>query len=176
MENTHKVGTVAELFDVSSETIRRWAMEFEIYLSSNANPDSGQTRLFSESDLTVFALVANVKEIGGTYDDAHARLRSGERGIVPDEPISKSEQKMAINQLYESFRAVEAERDGLQKEVERLSNELQQSREELARMKGRGEGHERVEEELKDSRHRIEDLIKQVARLEILLEIEKNKD
>jgi len=176
MKNTHKVGNVAELFDVSSETIRRWSLEFENYLSSNANPDSGQTRLFSDEDLAVFALVAQVKDLGGTYDDAHARLRNGERSVVPDEPISKHEQEIALNQIYSRYKEIEAHRDKLQEEVERLDHELQISREEIARLKRRGERHEQTEIELKESRQRIEELVKQVAKLEVRLEIEQEKN
>ena len=171
-----KVGAVADLFDVSTETIRRWAMEFEDYLSSNANPDSGQTRIFMEEDLQVFALIAETKDRGGTYDDAHARLRAGERGIVPEEPLDKEAQKLALNQLYNSFKEIEAERNQLRNEVERLEDDLQKSREEIARLKGKGEGQERIETELKESRSRIEELVRQVARLEVILEIEREKN
>ena len=166
MAEQYKVGDLADLFDVSRETIRRWASEFEVYLSTNANPDAGLTRYFTVSDVEVFDLVNSIKDRGGTYDDAHTRLRGGERGAMPQQPLDRDQQMMVLSQINQQLKSVEQERDALKRQVEGLEGQLQEAREEIARLKGRAE---LADDRLPEAQNRIEELLMKVAVLEYQL-------
>ncbi|MEL6524079.1 MAG: MerR family transcriptional regulator [Chloroflexota bacterium] len=166
MNDTYKVGDLAELFDVSRETIRRWASEFEVFLSTNANPDTGLTRYFTVDDVEVFSLVNEVKDSGGTYDDAHLRLRNGERGSFPQKPLDRDEQTMVLSQMNQQLKKVTQERDQLQRRVGELEDELLASKEEIARLKGRAE---LSDDKLPEAQKRIEELLMKIAVLEYQL-------
>jgi DNA-binding transcriptional MerR regulator len=86
MENASQfsVGDLAKLFDVSRQTIRQWSSEFKHYLSPRANPGKNRVRAYSEDDLPIFSLVAQMKNIGHTYEDIHVALANGQRGEMPD--------------------------------------------------------------------------------------------
>ena len=71
---------VCENFNISRQTVRTWTSEFAEYLSPSATPEKGQQRNFSDEDMAVFALVHEVKQRGGTYENAHLQLKNGQRG------------------------------------------------------------------------------------------------
>lgn len=178
MSDIKRVGDAAILFDVTPQTIRRWTDEFSDYLSTGANPDNGSTRVFSESDMSVLALIATVKNTGGTYDDAHARLRTGERGIVPDEPLSKEQQEMAISQVIIQNQQLQTQVNDLQEQLEAQEGQLREARDEISRLKGIIEEKEKSYgdsgQELGDARKRIEELLMKVAVLEYQLNQQKD--
>ncbi len=80
---TYTTTQAATVFGVSGETIRTWAGEFDDYLSPTARPGEGKTRLFTSTDMGVFALVKQFKTMGKTFKDCHAALGSGQRGEPP---------------------------------------------------------------------------------------------
>jgi DNA-binding transcriptional MerR regulator len=85
LENSqYSVGDLAKLFDVSRQTIRQWSSEFDQYLSPRANPGKNRVRAYAEGDLPVFSLIAQMKNIGHTYEDIHVALANGQRGEMPD--------------------------------------------------------------------------------------------
>ena len=71
---------VGQLFHVSGETVRNWANEFAAYLSVVGNPPKGRQRRFTDEDLAVFSLIAEMKNRGATFDEIHAALAAGQRG------------------------------------------------------------------------------------------------
>ena len=72
------VAEVARLVGVEPAKVKRWAKEFEEYLSLAARPGKGQERQFSEADLRVLAVVADHLELGNDADDVRYALNSGE--------------------------------------------------------------------------------------------------
>jgi DNA-binding transcriptional MerR regulator len=74
---------VEQMFSISRETVRSWVGEFSDYLSPTATPPKGRQRHFTEEDLAVFALVAELKEKRWKFADIHPLLQAGERGQPP---------------------------------------------------------------------------------------------
>ena len=74
---------VEQMFSISRETVRTWVGEFSDYLSPTARPPKGRQRHFTEEDLAVFALVAELKEKRWRFADIHPLLHSGERRQPP---------------------------------------------------------------------------------------------
>ena len=173
MTMIRRVGDAATLFDVTTQTIRRWTDEFSDFLSTGANPEDGSNRAFTEDDMKVLAVVATVKHSGGTYEDAHARLRAGERGAVPEEPMSKEQQELAISQVIIQNRELRAQVNELQEAVDVYKQQLEDSKREVARLEGIIEEKERSSGdsggEINEARKRIEDLLMKVAVLEYQL-------
>jgi DNA-binding transcriptional MerR regulator len=114
---------VCTLFNISPETARTWADEFERHLSPLANPGDGRHRQFSEDDMRVFSLVSSMKADGLTFADIHNSLDAGQRGLAPILDASevqalvvteRENQLLAqVQKLREYVENVERERDNL---------------------------------------------------------------
>lgn len=110
----YKSTHVQRLFNVSPETVRNWADEFKDHLSVTASPGSGRHRLFTHEDMEVFALVAELKDKGLTYNDIHASLQNGQRGDVPQMLVSQVQDlqlALQVDQAQELVARLEGERD-----------------------------------------------------------------
>lgn len=83
-ENHLTTRDVADLFEVSHQTVKVWARKFADYLSATARPETGKRRVFVSSDLEVFALIKDYTGRGYTFEDAGLALASGQRGIIPE--------------------------------------------------------------------------------------------
>lgn len=142
----HSTIQTAELFNVARETIRKWAIEFESYLSATARPPEGGVRRFTVEDIEVFALVAEMKEQGKVFDDIHAALRSGQRGQIPDNPS-------ALASVPNNPQLVLTTRiDELEETVAVLTLKLSQADQARARAEGR---ENLLQEMLKDAHTEI---------------------
>lgn len=73
----------AALFDVSEQTIRNWAQQFERYLSPTANPEARRPRRFNEDDMAVLRLVSEMRDQGVDNENIELALQQGQRGERP---------------------------------------------------------------------------------------------
>jgi len=106
------VKDIAVRFNISRETVRIWAKEFASYLSPTANPSKGNQRNFDDEDLSVFALIAEMKGQGNTFEDIHASLQAGQRGHVPlMNPPSVGDGKTTVTALQRDLAQVARQRD-----------------------------------------------------------------
>lgn len=145
---------VCDLFKISRETVRVWSVEFAQYLSPMANPGEGRQRQFSDSDLSVFALVAEMKGQGKLFEDVHLALQNGQRGSSP----------ASINSLLEVQQPRDTPRAlSLRREVERLQIELKASQEDSQRKAGQ---IELLTHQLEDAQKQIRELNRELGRLE----------
>jgi DNA-binding transcriptional MerR regulator len=130
---------VANLFSTSRENARRWCLEFEKYLSEDANPPTPRKRLLNDDDLAVFSLIAEMKGQGRVFADIHDALDAGKRGAVPANPsavVPADKTKLAklqadVNRLSEALQLTLDENKGLKGENRALRDELEAARREL---------------------------------------------
>src|SRR5215218_4213516 len=115
MQNRYTTSSVARLFGVTPATIKNWTLEFAAYLSPTARPEAGKRRVFTEEDLTVFALVNDYRNRGFGYEQAHIALRMGTRGNLPDD--SKPEPILPPQNLLTQLQGEIAGRDQLIKQL-----------------------------------------------------------
>lgn len=168
----YKSQDIQRTFDVSAETVRTWANEFEQYLSPTANPGTGRHRIFTEADLTVFALISETKDRGGTYEDAHVSLKTGQRGLIPTIADERGLTLQVKNQLAIAQMQIEqitSERDEAKAQVKDLESEI-------IRLSTRLDESEKRIAELKDSQSGRDDLLMELGKLKALLEIERAKN
>jgi DNA-binding transcriptional MerR regulator len=176
--DTYSSRHTATIFGVSLETIRNWADEFQDYLSPTATPGRGKHRMYTFDDLKVFALVAELKQMGHTYADIHSSLQNGQRGnppALPPEEIqalvtSEQERRLSLEVDYLQRSLIRA-----QQELEEARNALKEAlqvREEKIRLETRLEAEQRAVEErerqiqelkaeLAAAQRRIEDLLRE---------------
>ncbi len=166
MNELHTPGEIAELFGVDPQTLRNWCREFLKELSVHANPGTGNHRRFDSHDLSIIALIAQMRKDGLTYEDIHASLSNGQRGEVPSrlelaisrnptEIITRMESKMIdlqtrLADLLDEHEALIKERDDLRVDralLARREIELKAAQEEIARLnreigrlEGKGQG------------------------------------
>lgn len=151
------------LFRVASQqTIRNWANEFRMYLSPGAKPGSGTARRFTEDDMRVLALVAEISSQGKPFDEAHAALAAGQRGELPDLSPEEVDVLMAGEverqlslQLHEAREVAQR----LQDELDALRNVVQPLRDETIRLKAQVEDRDAriagLTAELREAQERI---------------------
>ena len=169
---------LANLFQVSRETIRTWSGEFGDYLSTEATPSKGKTRQFNDDDIAVFALVAQMRDARLGVEDIKAMLANGQRGEVPEDA------SMLISNYDE--RRVEA----LESQIRDLRMQLIDARQErdiaLAKIEGYKERIEELREEAQQARSEARDhvgdmqgqvaqLQREIGRLIASLEVERER-
>ena len=157
---TYQTRHISKLFDVSKETTRVWAREFAQYLSPTAQPESGQKRVYTSDDLSVFALVAQSKTDGLTYEQIHALLQAGERGNAPHPEVAA----IASN---ESGKVVQ-----LTRRIMQLERELQAAQSHSDKQDG---VIEELRQQLEATRAQISTITERAIRAETLLELERSK-
>jgi len=125
---TYRVNDIAPLFQVQGNTIRQWSEEFTSYLSDDANPQKGEVRLFSDNDLKVISLVAQMRNKRKTFDDIHASLAAGTRGEIPK---SSSDIVPIRNPLTLRVQELVEESNAQQIKIAKLETEIRILREQL---------------------------------------------
>lgn len=145
---------IAEIFNVTRPTVTAWAKEFSDYLGALTNPGKGAHRKFSADDLSVVALIAEMKAINMNNESIHASLRAGERKEVDQNKV------MAIITTGSSAGA---------RMLEQMQSQQGRIRElelELARREGQQSGQvDLLKQQLSDAQETIIELRVQVAML-----------
>ena len=130
MENLTALETVT-LFGISREAVRKYCLEFDLYLSPIARPQKGRQRMFTTDDLEIIACIVELKGQGKLFTDIHAALANGMRGSVPELPSTITPTPNA--QLALQTRLVELETENrlltkqnaeLQIEIRKLEREI----------------------------------------------------
>lgn len=151
---------LATIFGVSTTAVKNWAIEFSSYLSETAKPPDGRKRRFQESDCKVLALVNEYRLNGYTWEDAHVALRSGQRGEMPVKraDIAPVETPQAITNKFKE------EIMNLRQELEEAKQIAKQADVRAEQMAGQ---NLLLREMMAEKERRIDELVKQVARLEV---------
>ena len=155
--NKYRTSQVADLFGVSTATVRNWAAEFVEYLSPTAKPSDGRRFAFTEDDLGVFSLVHQGVRRGLDYADVHAELKNGQRGEIPEYsgPPSDLVLREAPRQLVL-----------MRNEIERLNAEIEVLRTARDKAEGKIELLEKLlEQQLGQKETAIRGLYEELARL-----------
>lgn len=131
------------IFNVSHTTIKNWTKEFAEYLSPTATPEANKARQFTEADLAVLALIAELKaNRSASFEDIHFALRSGQRGTLPESitttlaPTSTlitglNELQIVIEDLKQQLENERAEKFMAKGKVEILEKQLQAAQERI---------------------------------------------
>lgn len=146
---------VTTRFGVSRQTVRVWALEFENNLSPTANPEKGRQRNFTDDDLQVFALIAEMKEKGATFEEIHAALASGQRGNIPTLPETAITPKQSAQVTQLEIQIVD-----LEGKLQAAHNELLRKDGEVAAYKSQVERYEK----------RLDELNREIGRLQAKLD------
>ena len=172
---------VQTIFNRSQETVRKWAVEFAKFLSPTATPGTGHHRLFTLSDLEVFALVAEMKDNRKPPDEIHAALVGGQRGDVSQLDLDHTRDTGKAIQLdlaQQRMTALATERDVARAELQTLRERYIRltTSEELARKRVEEISTE-LESVRQKSQEEIAHLQREIGRLEAQLEMahQKNK-
>ena len=147
---------VQRLFNLSPQTVRNYAAEFEKYFSPRANPGDGRHRAFTHDDVKVFSLIVGMSANKRSFDEIRAALDAGQRGDAP--PV-------APDDMLEL---------ALSPQARELLSTIDDLAERLAALEARQASKEA--EELETARLEIRKLERQIGRLEALLEIERGKN
>lgn len=158
---------VCDIFGISRQTVRIWTAEFSEYLSPSASPEKGQQRNFSDEDMTVFALVHEVKGRGGTYDNAHVQLKKGDRGELPQTQLSVKVEP-------------ETQLATLRGQLTRLNNQMElviHERDELRITSAQQKAlRDRADEQLAKAQQKIDDLNQEIGMLKARLTMTKHEN
>lgn len=138
---TYTSSQVAKLFSCSAETIRQRFIEFENHFSPKSRSGAGLKRNFDETDLSIFALIHEMKAAGKLYTDIHAALDNGARGTIPatntltPPPASRlATLEREIEQYRAALTEAKANENKLTGQVELLQRMIADKDSEIARL------------------------------------------
>lgn len=161
----YKSEDIRNYFNISHETVRRYAMDFVEFLSEGANPEKGQHRVYDESDLRVFAVIVSMKNSNHTDDDIKATLKAGAEGdlseFIQDESVTLSphvQTKLFQQQL-----------SNMQTQLDAAVSDAQMWRDKAKTLEGQ---IAQLQKQLEGQADVIE-LHKEIARLTLMLEMAK---
>lgn len=106
-----------------------WAKEFASYLSPTATPGKNKHRFFTQEDMQVFSLVAELKKHGLTFAEIHANLKTGQRGDPPALPPEDVQALVTTDAELRLTHEVETLRSQLLRATEELKLARQQAQE-----------------------------------------------
>lgn len=141
---TYTTKDASELTRASKQAIRVYTQKYARYMSTEATPDAGAERRFTEADLKLLAYIyQQTNRSGNTHDKVLAQLAAGELDAyeweVPIEPTgapmdaeSHSTALVPVERLVAIQALLQAEREERQRAMER-EDELQ---EKLDRVQG----------------------------------------
>lgn len=152
MKELYTVSEASKLTGIAKPTLRAYTNRYATYLSTEATPEQGAERSFTESDLKVLAFVYQYTSAGKTHEQALEALSAGELERYdwqipesePERPQSaegSSEALVPVSRLQaaqllvqdaqERERAAQEQVSALQAKVEQLSQELGKAQGEL---------------------------------------------
>lgn len=135
----YKPGDVARLLDIKENTLRRWVTEqdFGQYLSSRAQGGSGSHRAYTEQDVRILALIAEMRQTNTSTEEIHASLRSlrsaGWAGLpdIPAAPPGVEPVSMIPREAAET--SIEVQRQAWRRELQLLQDRIETLEDELTR-------------------------------------------
>lgn len=129
---------VATLFNVARETVRQWSIEFAQDLSPTANPGNGRQRIYTDSDIEIFALIDELKEHGKLYAEIHLALANGQRGTPPQMGSAiiqvDSNRGLTIEQLKSDLATAQDEVKESRGQIKLLTAQLESERQRSDRL------------------------------------------
>lgn len=142
MDNFFTTGAVTKTFGISPQTVKNWCDEFAQYLSPTATPGESKKRIFTLDDMQVLSLVADYHKRGFRWEDAHAALKMGQRGEIPQESAIVNQPPPAllvalrdeISNLQTDLKGAESERDEYKGQVKLLERQLDQREERIVKL------------------------------------------
>jgi len=178
---TYKPGDIATALGVSISSIRNWTdqPEFEDFLSDLAKRTGNHThakqREYTQQDLYVLNTIARQKSRFNTWDDVADYLRQG--NLDTDLPASAA--------LVQPVTAAENFADAimLRQQIDMLAKSLSEAEDEISYLRNRlDEIREEEQEKSRNREDKLRDEIialnKQIARIELRMELmqDKNKE
>lgn len=148
---------MAAYYQVTEQTIRAWAKEFEELLSPTSNPGMGKSRQFALEDFAVLGIVAEMKAEKRTFEEIHLALKAGARAETPD----LTDKDLKVLAATEGEKRAVIEIHILQRNIVELQERLNRAEERAAKTQ---------ELEIQNARleTRIEGLTVQSKELEVL--------
>jgi len=116
-----KTGEVARRIDVSDNSVRNWTKAFGDFLSKSGRGGNNRTRRYDEEDVITLATIAELRNMGLTFDAVRTSLESGKR--VDSVPPLPNLEEDAARKSVELVPLLELQQ--WQFQVEHLRNELQ---------------------------------------------------
>lgn len=165
----YKSEIVQSLFNITGQTVRNWTNEFSDFLSDDAVGGENKHRVFTEDDLSVFALISELKAKRLNTDDIKATLATGNRGEIPDTTgIVPVDTALKITRL-------ESQMLQYKYNYETALEEIDQLKLEKARLEGELKSLSTVREQLADEHEKRDSLMREIGKLEARLEFEQER-
>lgn len=173
MESRYKSEDIRAYFNVSHETVRRYAIDFAEFLSEGASPEkSGAHRVYDDSDLRVFAVIVSMKNSNHTDDDIKATLKAGRDGdmssVLDDDTVTLSPHIQ--NQL------IRQQISNLEQQLAQANTEAQTWRDKAMRLEGQLEAMQKQLERQTGTQSDVIELHKEITRLTVLLDFASKKN
>jgi DNA-binding transcriptional MerR regulator len=152
-----KTGAVAKRFNVDPNTITAWTDRFAEFFTPEAKAQDNTQRDYQDEDIVVLNTIRTARVTNTPWDDIRAMLNSGQRdGKLPPEFTNMDGTQVAA--VFSDMREMVVRLDYAQAEINRLSGD-----------------NAAKQELLTAQQKRIEELLKEVGKVESLREADATK-
>jgi DNA-binding transcriptional MerR regulator len=185
-----KTGEVAARIGVARQTVRNWKDEFAEYLSPHLSKSGkGTVLIYNDHDVRVLATIAHCKDQRFTPDEIRHVLDDDDNLVdippLPSKEEAAARQRVKLVPLSEVQRAIttleterdriiaerEAERKEYQQQLAEANQQIQQLSEQVGLLTGELKQRRESEQKTDELQAEIVKLNREVARLELLLEM-----
>jgi DNA-binding transcriptional MerR regulator len=166
---------VARRLGVDASTVRRWARDYERYLSPTAqkapDDDLRKPRVFTNDDLRLFWTIATAQERGVGHEEIELLIAGGEllEGELPEHPLTQASDEIELVPASTAMARIEA----LQDRVETLEVDLEDARQ---RLDQKNERVIELEQRLGDARSEIAVLEGRIETVKLETAVEVNRE
>lgn len=157
------------LYNVKSDqTIRNWIKEFQEFFSPNTAPGRGIDVQLREEDMSVLALIAQMRAARRPNEEIYATLKSGQRGDLP--PYSPDQLEQMVTGDVEKYLSTQADEMRIENrelllKLEQAENTIANLTAELRTAQNERETRIRLEIEYAAAERRTEELREQMQQL-----------
>lgn len=154
----------AKLLGVSVTTVQRWSTWFAGHLSTEAAPEAGQRRAFTEADITTFRRAQRMLQTGMTWQQVNSQLAviapdEEPEEAPPEEPEEAHERQSQAGQalmvLTQQQRIIDGQASQLADQAARLREQAAQVASQAAELAALRERLARVEEAQRQQERRL---------------------
>ena len=159
MDNLYTVSQAAQLTGIAKPTVRGYTNRYQRFLSTEATPEQGAERAFTESDLKVLAYIYTQTKAGRTHDQVAEALQAGaldsfdwqpaeQPTDTPEPPESAGEALVPVSRLQAAeylVRDAQEQREALAEQLSEAQAEALRLRQELGQAQGELAGYQKAQ-------------------------------
>jgi len=132
--NTYSPTEASKRAGVSASTVRKYAGEFPTFFSETATPHKGESRLFTDEDISVLVFIAQRRKNGATDELIESGLLNDDHLTILDEMKRGDQEQAALVEAVKDAGSIQLARERervvmLERQIRELRSDAQSNQE-----------------------------------------------